>query len=98
MMLSMMLAIQLTRGRRMSAQTTIRLGMTTLTVVPQEERLVDGEPAAFASLEVRPELGSVEAEVIDIGDVALAQVPTGEALTTAGFISSALVPRRAGAG
>ena len=52
----------------MSAQTTIRLGMTTLTVVPQEERLVDGEPADFASLEVRPEFGSVEAEVIDIGD------------------------------
>jgi hypothetical protein len=97
MMLSMMLAIQLTRGRRMSAQTTIRLGMTTLTVVPQEERLVDGEPADFASLEVRPEFGSVEAEVIETR-VALAQVPTGEALTTAGFISSALVPRRAGAG
>jgi hypothetical protein len=35
---------------------------------PQEERLVDGEPADFASLDVGPEIRSIEAEEVDVGE------------------------------
>jgi len=74
---SAMLAIRLTCGAQDERAEHHQAGDDHICSSPEKECLVDGEPADLTGLDVGSEVGSVEAEEVDIGEHEQRRRPQG---------------------